>query len=253
MSDETALDVAAARARWRRWKMSGFDTAANAIVDGQAPAHRAEELAARVQQARLAAYEQARVEGHGLGHAEGLRSGLDEGRAAGREEGYQAGYEAGHADGRAQGAEQAAAEATRLAGLAGACAQSLAALENEVGAALASLSLRIAEHIVRGALDIEPERIVDLVRQVLGNRDTDQDVSLTLHVHPSDLELVRHYMKNDHPGDKWRLCAVESMTPGGCLIHSSLGAVDATLETRWHNVSAALGVLPPPGQSPRGT
>jgi flagellar assembly protein FliH len=247
MSDD-APDRGAARGRWRRWEMSGFDAAPDGDGAPRTPARRVEEITARIQQARQAAREQARREGLAQGHAEGLQAGLEEGRAAGREEGYRAGHEAGHAEGLAQGSEQAASEAARLTALADACARSLAALEDEVGAALASLSLRIAEHIVRGALDIEPERIVDLVREVLGNGGTSHDAPLTLRVHPRDLELVRRYMQDEHPDEKWRLCAAESVTPGGCLIHSSLGAVDATLEARWHNVSAALAVDLRPGK-----
>lgn len=248
MSDDTAPGIDDARARWRRWKMAGIDTAPGIEAGEPAPARRAEEIADRIRQARQAAREQACEEGRTQGHAEGLQAGLEEGRAAGHEEGYRSGYDAGYAEGRAQGAEHATAEAARLAALADACAQSLATLEDEVGSALASLSLRIAEHIVRGVLDIEPERIVELVRQVLGTGSIGQDGALTIRVHPGDLDLVRRYLQDEHPEDKWRLYATESVAPGGCLVHSTLGAVDATLETRWHNVKAALAFTPPRGR-----
>jgi flagellar assembly protein FliH len=242
MSDDATIGLDDARARWRRWEPSDFDATPGAAAGEPAPVRRAEEIATRIRQARQAAHEQAREEGRAQGYAEGMRAGLEEGRAAGHDEGYRAGYDSGHAEGRAQGAEQAAAESARLAALADACARSLAALEDEVGSALASLSLRIAEHIVRGTLDLEPERIVELVRQVLGAGNTGQDDALTIRVHPVDLELVRRYLQDEHPEEKWRLCATESVAPGGCLVQSALGAVDATLETRWHNVKAALAI-----------
>ena len=39
----------------------------------------------------------------------------------------------------------------------------------------------------------------------------------------------------------WRIRTDPSITRGGCQVHAASGALDATLETRWARVTAALG------------
>jgi flagellar assembly protein FliH len=43
---------------------------------------------------------------------------------------------------------------------------------------------------------------------------------------------------------RYRLLADARITPGGCIAETALGSIDATIETRWERVIAAVGRTP---------
>ena len=55
------------------------------------------------------------------------------------------------------------------------------------------------------------------------------------------MKLVRQYLDKEPGVGLWRLLPDPEITPGGCIAETALGDIDATLETRWKRVTAALG------------
>ncbi|SHI19009.1 flagellar assembly protein FliH [Pollutimonas bauzanensis] len=223
---------------WKRWEMTSFDAPAAPVrqAPAQKPAPKAADLYAEVKRLRSAAQLSGHAEGYARGHEQGLAAGTEEGLTAGHEQGYKAGYDAGHAAGR----ERAEQEAGQLQSLARACADSLASIEAEMGQALISLSIRIAEQVLRSTLDAHPEKILDLVRDIT-HLDSSKEAMLKLRVNPADLDLVDQYLQHDIGVNHWRLLADESIERGGCLAETVLGNIDATLQTRWQRVTSTLG------------
>lgn len=176
------------------------------------------------------------AEGYAAGHAQGLEAGTDEGYKAGHSQGYEAGFSAGHASGR----ERAGQETSQLEALAQECATSIAAVEQEMGQALISLAVTIAEQVLRSTLDTQPEKILDVVRDIT-HMDTGRETILTLRINPADLELVQEYLDGDPGAGKWRLAPDASIERGGCIAQTALGSIDATLQTRWQRVTSSLG------------
>ncbi len=223
---------------WKRWEMSSFDAPAApakpAVV--QKPVPKIADIQAEVQRLRDAAQLSGHAEGYATGHAQGLAAGTEEGRKAGHELGYAAGFEAGLASGR----ERAQQEIAQLHELANASATALASVDEEMGQALISLSIRIAEQVLRSTLEAHPEKILDLVRDIT-HLDTSKEAILKLRVHPDDLDLVDQYLQHDISVSHWRLLADASVERGGCLAETVLGNIDATLQTRWERVTSALG------------
>src|SRR5579875_3508949 len=105
-------------------------------------------------------------------------------RAAAREQGAAEGYAAGleQAEGEVKAAVAALAEA------ASALRDLREGREEELLKEAATLALLIAEKVVAGALAVEPERIVDVVRGAL--RQCEERRGLQLLVNPDDLPLV---------------------------------------------------------------
>lgn len=223
---------------WRRWRMASFDEPEPVVVEpAPAPPEPQPDPEAIRQQARAEGYAQGLAEGREQGHREGLCAGHTEGLAQGREQGYEEGYEAGLAQGR----EQARQEALRLEQLAGACAASLAALEEAVGQGLITLALDIARQVVRTTLVEQPgEVIAAAVRDVLRVEAPD-GARLTLWVHPDDVDLVRLHLADELAEGRWRVMADPALARGGCRAESAYGTIDATLQTRWRRVAASLG------------
>jgi flagellar assembly protein FliH len=160
-----------------------------------------------------------------------------------REAARQEGYAAGRADATAS-LEPALAALTQAIGDVRA-EQAEQAVELERRAV--ELGLGLARKVVAGALSVQPELIVDVVTGVLrGIVDRDR---VTVLVNPADLDIVREAMDGlrDSLGGMDH-CVVEAerrVGRGGCLVHTSVGEIDATVETKLERagevVAAALG------------
>lgn len=232
--------------RWRRWELESFDTPAAspeppeaaeqaAQADGALPDP--EEVLAEIERLREAARQRGHAEGYAAGHAQGYEAGVAEGREAGLNEGRAAGL----AEGREEGLEAIRQEAEKIQALAQSCAQSIANIEEETGEALLNLTVSIARQVLRNTLRTEPDRILDVIREIL-QVDGSQQGILKLRVNPADLELIDEYLQKDGTVAHWRLQADMSIDRGGCIAETALGNIDATLQTRWQRVISALGV-----------
>ena len=143
-------------------------------------------------------------------------------------------FEEGFAAGVAQAQSQLDGPASALA----AAADQLQALRTDAAASVEAdavdLALRIAEQVVGAAIAADPELVVEAVRGAL-RRLVERDRVLIL-VNPDDLELVR-----DHVGrlvselggiEHCEVQAERRVRPGGAIVRTSEGEVDATLETK---------------------
>jgi flagellar assembly protein FliH len=90
-------------------------------------------------------------------------------------------------------------------------------------------------------LRISPEHIRQvLARELLRVRRAKQ---VLVRVHPNDLALLAapdDYIRELELAGKLAFCADPTLTPGGCVLTSNLGEVDAQVETR---LSLALTLL----------
>jgi flagellar biosynthesis/type III secretory pathway protein FliH len=159
--------------------------------------------------------------------------------------------EAARADGLAAGrAEALAGLEPALAALAEAAAQVRA---EQVAAAEAlerravELGLALARKVVAGALEAEPERVVDAVQGAL--RGIVERERITVLVNPDDMELVGNAIEDVRASlGGIEHCIVEAerrVARGGCVVRTPVGDVDARVETKLERaaevVAAALG------------
>ena len=147
-----------------------------------------------------------------------------------REQAFEEGFAAGVAHAQCQLDGPASALA--------AAADQLQALRTDAAASVEAdavdLALRIAEQALGAAIAADPELVVEAVRGAL-RRLVERDRVLIL-VNPDDLELVR-----DHVGrlvgelggiEHCEVQAERRVRPGGAIVRTSEGEVDATLETK---------------------
>jgi flagellar assembly protein FliH len=244
----------AARARWQRWEMESLDALrANPMrreTDRNAERRKAElrrrateALTQAREQGQARGYQEGFEQGRQAGRTEGLELGRAEGLEQGRTEGRTAGYQDGMAQGHADGAALAREQAKRLDTLANACGAALNGLEAEVGQALIQLATGIAEQVLRSHLRDHPNQILELVQDVLQSAPR-QGTAIFLRLHPDDLALVQAFLQQNPDLSQYQLVADEQITRGGCIAETLQGSIDATLETRWLRVTAALGKAP---------
>lgn len=103
---------------------------------------------------------------------------------------------------------------------------------------LMTLALEIARRIVRTQLEI-PGAVQSLIEEMLQQVGQARDV--VLRVAPSDLAFLReHGALSRLEGERIRLAADESMTPGGCFVETERGSWDCRIETQLERIEEAL-------------
>lgn len=167
-----------------------------------------------------AVIEAARSEAGAL-RAQAVQDGLAEGRQRGRE-------------------ESAAALAPAMEALRSALEEAVRARDAIVDGAearAAGLAIAIAEKVVAGALTVAPERVVDVVRGALrGMLDGDR---IVVCVHPDDVELVRA-AGSELADAHIEIFAERRVARGGALVRTSVGEVDAQIDTKLEAVQALV-------------
>lgn len=146
--------------------------------------------------------------------------------AAAREAGYAAGLEEGRA---------ALTEAVQaLTGAAAALAAERESVAEACEREAVGLALAIAGQALSAALDVEPDRVVDVVRGAL--RRLVERGRVTVLVHPEDLDLVRAAgpdLVAELGGiEHLEVQAERRVSRGGAVVHTPEGDVDATLATK---------------------
>lgn len=141
--------------------------------------------------------------------------------------------EDGFAEGLRLGREEtAAALAPAMEALRSAVGEALAARDLIVDSAelrAAQLAVAIAEKILVAAVDVQPERVAAVVAGALrGLLDAER---IVVCVHPDDIELVRA-AGIAHTDAHIEIHGELRVPRGGALVRTSVGEVDARLETK---------------------
>lgn len=151
-------------------------------------------------------------------------------RAQARAEGYADGQAAAQA--AALPPLQAALAALQQAtdGVERVRAETAAAVERDA----IELSLQLAEKIVAGAIAVDTDRIVDVVRGSL--RRLAERRRVTILVHPDDLETVRAATESFITGlggiEHCKVQAERRISPGGAIVRTEEGQIDAQVNTQ---------------------
>ncbi len=147
---------------------------------------------------------------------------------------YREGVDAGYAT----GAAQARQEAARLAALAEQLQQELAGLEQRIAGDLVRLALTLARSLVRESLKVHPELIEAIVRESV--RDLPPFTQgARVRLNPEDAQLLGRHL-NAEGGAEWIIVEDPTLARGGCRVETLNCEIDASIETRWQKLTAAL-------------
>jgi type III secretion protein L len=104
-----------------------------------------------------------------------------------------------------------------------------------------TLAVKLAEKIIGREIERDPAALADIVAAAL--RHARQSEALTVRVNPADLPAVEAHRARLDPAGRARfldLVADPRVGPGGCVIESESGTVDARLETQLRVLERAL-------------
>ena len=140
----------------------------------------------------------------------------------------------GHAAGAAEARELLAGPAATLRAAAAEIGELRDTIAGSAERAAVELALAVAAQALQGALDVEPERVVDVVRGTL--RRLLERERLILLVSPEDLDVVRDHADGliaELGGIEHCEVQADRRVPrGGAIVRTAEGEVDGTLETK---------------------
>jgi flagellar assembly protein FliH len=169
-----------------------------------------------------------------LAVVESARAEADAIREAARAEGFAAGQAEGAAAAQAMAQAQLAPAVQALGAAAEAVAAERGALADQVEARAVDLAFQLAEKIVSGAIEAQPERVLDVVRG--GLRCLIERERVQILVNPDDLGLVRGAMDalaSELGGvDHIEVQEERRIGRGGAIVRTPAAQVDASLKTK---------------------
>lgn len=168
--------------------------------------------------------------------AEALANQLRVARMAGYQDGYRDGLVALEAFKQTYAGQVTA----QLGALTTAYQAELDALQQQMARAVAAAAAQVARQVVRSELATRPALIAAVAQEAIDTLLMSAR-HITLSVHPDDHALVAQGTGEALAARGARLVADARLARGGCTVESDIGAVDASLQTRWERAAAALG------------
>ena len=103
------------------------------------------------------------------------------------------------------------------------------------------VSLELAKLVLRENLRVRPDAILGALREGVASLPSLSE-QVTLVVHPADARMLRELSGDEHVLPvPWKIVEDAQLTRGGFKLETSSTEVDASMETRWQRVIAALG------------
>jgi flagellar assembly protein FliH len=113
-------------------------------------------------------------------------------------------------------------------------------LQQDMARALAVSATNLARQMVRTELQCRPELVAVVANEALEVLLLSAK-HITVRVHPSDCAFVTDGAAEVLAARGGRVVSDASVTPGGCLVESDIGVIDASIEGRWRRAAASLG------------
>ncbi len=120
--------------------------------------------------------------------------------------------------------------------------QELKALREEIQKKILPLALKAARKIIGEELKLHPDRIVDIVLTAL--KSVTQHKKIVIYVNKLDLEMLEthkaHIRKIFEHLESFSIQERNDVEPGGCMIETEAGIINAQLENQWRALESAF-------------
>ena len=163
---------------------------------------------------------------------EAWQEAYDQGHAEGRGAGYEVGYREGNREGEVH--------AERLRQLADALQVESLRQDEAVAREVLELALNVAQQMLRTTIKAKPQSVLVVIREALQSLPTLSGHHKVV-VHPDDAPIVREWLAREHGHLSWKVLEDSQMERGGFRFESAHSELDASLETRWREITSCLG------------
>lgn len=111
-------------------------------------------------------------------------------------------------------------------------------ISKRVETELVEFALNIAKKIVRREVTIDREVALTLVKVSLGKLHS--RTLAKVHLHPNDFAFVQSKREHLDFHNALELVEDKTISPGGCLIHTETGDIDARIESQFEEIAHGL-------------
>jgi flagellar assembly protein FliH len=155
-----------------------------------------------------------------------------------REQAYREGLQAGREEAQALAEQQRAEVQALIAGV----NQLMQDFEQTLASDVLSISLELTKLILRQAVRVNLEVVLPVVREAIANLPGVAEPTV-IALNPADAALLRKLADGEPAlaALPWKIVEDVQIERGGCRLETPSTEIDATLETRWRRVIAALG------------
>ena len=118
----------------------------------------------------------------------------------------------------------------------------IAKVQKELQKVVMPVAIKAAKKIVATELKVNPEVVIDIVASTL--KSIAQHKRIVLYVSKKDFDIIERSKSNLKPIfeelESLSIRDRDDIEPGGCVIETEVGIVNARLEDRWRTLEAAL-------------
>ena len=157
-----------------------------------------------------------------------------------REHGYQDGYRDGQAGMEAFKENFARQMAAQFGALLANLDGQWSGLEEQMALAVTRTAVQLARQVVRHELQTRPEIVARVAQEAVGAIVLSAR-HLRVRLNPADQQHVLDGAGEALQARDARIVADPGIEPGGCIVDSDLGQVDARIGTRWAAAAAVFG------------
>lgn len=157
----------------------------------------------------------------------------------GYEQGKKEGFDFGHREALEAGRKQLSEKLHSLEALFSVLDNPFKELDDQVERELLTLVVAMVGQLVRREVRTDPNHIVGVMREAMAILPVNSR-GIRVLLHPEDAEIVRDLYNMADSEQGWQIAEDPVVQRGGCRIVTDTSQVDATLESRLHNLIAPL-------------
>lgn len=149
----------------------------------------------------------------------------------GFKEGKEKGFEVGREQGVKAGQTEVDAVVARISHIMRVLTQPIPQKDSKIEETLVRMVLSFCEKIIDRELNVESKVIQSVIEEIIKIINLEQKIKVFLH--PNDADLVIEILETKALLDEnWQIIKRESISPGGCVVDTTEGHVEATIEKR---------------------
>ncbi|MEN9456424.1 MAG: flagellar assembly protein [Pseudomonadota bacterium] len=155
-------------------------------------------------------------------------------------EGQKAGFEKGFEQGLSEGRQAAVNDVEQMTSVLAVLERANRDFESSMAEVVLDLALALTQQMLRQVLPVKNDILLPLIREALASLPQVNQHPRIL-VHPENGKVLRELLTADIAHFGLRIIDDHAIQPGGCKIEAGSSEIDATVESRWSRLLAALG------------
>ena len=165
---------------------------------------------------------------------------MDKLRQKAQKEGFNQGFEEGHQAGLTTGLNEMKQQLSSFLQVSTQFNSAIKQADQIVAQEVLDLALDLAKAMLKSAMQINPEVIIPVIEEAIASLPSMQQPA-QLVLNPKDAALVKNQIGAELDETGWAIVPDPHMNQGDCRIETPKNQINASMATRWQQLTDALG------------